>query len=48
VVTAVELLGLTPALKLQRILEGVKKRVSPLLEDRYFGPEISLAGEMVL
>lgn len=48
VFNAVEQLEMEPAPPLKAILGNVRLRVAPMIEDRYFAPDVSIAKELIL
>ena len=38
--TAVNIIDLKPSARLNEMLESVKQTIEPLLEDRFYGPDI--------
>lgn len=48
VVTAFDIIDLKPSPRLRDTMQKVLKTIEPLVEDRYFGPEIEKAAKLVL
>lgn len=48
VFNAVEQLGLQPAPPLQSVLQRVAQKITPMVEDRYFAPDVAIAKDLVL
>lgn len=45
---AIDLIKKEPSLKLKEIYVKVRKQISFMEEDRYFGPEITIAKDLVM
>jgi histidine ammonia-lyase len=45
---AMEQLGTPTAPELAKVIDKVGKKISPMIEDRYFAPDVATAKEMIL